>query len=103
MQTDITVVECADCGHLTTSPVIRCGRCQSLNLRTARRSGVGRIAAATTTDSASFAIVDLERDLQLLAIGEPGLELRIGDRIGARDHGDGTFDLVSFADSGKPA
>lgn len=58
-----------------------------------RRPGSGQVAGATFTETASFAVVDLEGGLQLLAIGPPGFRPRIGDRVTVGEHGDGTYDM----------
>jgi hypothetical protein len=58
------------------------------------RPGVGIVLAATRTESASFAMVRLEENVNLLAVGAVSQDPRIDDIVRVMQESDGTFSFV---------
>jgi hypothetical protein len=56
------------------------------------------VAASTTTETASFAMVSLDGGVRVLAIGPVGQKVRIDDLVHVAQETDGTFSLVSPVD-----
>ena len=92
---EIELLECSNCSRLTVGMTMRCSACGSTRLLPTWRPGTGVVAAATTTEVASFAMIDIESGVRVLAIGPPSLRPQIDDIVTLSQDSDGTFSLCA--------
>jgi uncharacterized OB-fold protein len=89
----VPVRVCERCGRVAARPVLRCSRCGGIALRPETRPGEGTVLAATWTQAASFAAVELADGVRVLAIGERSRRVAGGDAVVVEARDDGTYAL----------